>query len=260
MSSSSSHTSTSQPGCKKQCSGCLNWRSLRRDIFAAVLYSTEPPAGATYDIYTLVKLYYADFSKLPIDQLKGMLSLIVTKKNSREQIKFFDLNFNMPVPKLPRYKKLSGALVETTEEGLPRLNGWRISCTFKVEPTQPKWGRDMLFIVIVSMYYKVNHYDNHLPSHYLDSYRYAPNFRMKFQREGKLHEMIEQDTFLYYLRDLILTSTYRMKRKGLCKTVKTKGSRDNRKYQVLCGGRVPEGCDICRECWRSSFKSFIEEI
>lgn len=260
MSSSSSLSTTSQSKGKKQCAESSDWRKLRRDIFAAVLYHTEPVKGVGYDIYTLVRLYYADFSKLPIEQLKSMLSFIASKKNSYEEITFFDFNINLPVPKLPSYKKDNGAMVETTEQGLERLNIWRMSCQFVVEPTQPGWKRDMNFVVIIRMYYKVNHFDNHLPSHYLDSYECIPKFRMKFKREGKLYQLMEQDTFLYHLRDLILTSTYRLKRKRVCQNIKLKGNRTNRKYQVCCGGVVPDGCDPCRNCWRNSFKSFISEI
>ncbi len=260
MSSSNSLSSTSKPHYKRQYAESQNWRRLRRDIFAAVLYHTEPAKGVGYDIYTLVRLYYADFSKLPIEQLKSMLSFIANKKNCHEQIMFFDLNISLPVPKLPRYKKVNGSMVETTGPGLQRRNVWRMSCQFLVEPTQPGWKRDMNFVVIIRMFYKINHFDNHLPTHYLDSYQFIPKSRMKFKRQGKLYELIEQDTFLYHLRDLILTSTYRLKRQRLCQNIKLKGNRDNRKYQVCCGGVVPEGCDICRNCWRDSFKSFLSEI
>ena len=263
MSSSSSSTSSSSNSSNqypaKRSAGLAKWQRLRREIFEAVLYANDPVDGVGSDIYRLVRLYHADYSMLPMSVLKKMVTLLVSGENKKESFEVFHCSMHMPIPKLPNYKKENGAMVETTEEGRPRSNKWWMTCYMRTRPTQKKWKRDQLFLLEFQFTYERQHKNFRLPAECIDTYRLQPSYILTFKREGKVSDMIKESTFLYYLRDLILSGTYRMKRKTFCKNVVVKGRRKNQKYKVLCGNNVDDS-DVCVNCWRRKYMKFVRDL
>jgi len=248
----SSSSSAASPKVKK--TGAL-WEKLRKDLFSEILYSRTPLSGEGKDIFSLVKMYFADYSQLKIPMLKHMLKFIVKKDKQSHSFSMFDTLYSMPVPKLQNYVKQNRGLVEA-DEGLPRINRHHLMCTIEAKHLK---GRDV-FIVSILRHYTRQHDDFRLPYSSLDTYFGEPVYELKFKRYAKsINELVEDSKFLYHLRDLILSSCFRVKRKRLCQSVVFKGS-NSKKYKVLCGRTIDDNCDECSLCWKKKFDRFVQGI
>ena len=258
---------------KKHCAnGNWSWKALRKNIFHAVLYSTEEdthdgrPAkeGIDSQVMSLIRLYHADYTKLPIPMLQAFLKKIAKKKNSYEWMSFVHKHAEKAVPAgLPRYKKENGSMIKLDDDedaGMPRLNPWKTSVNFRVTPALGKHKKR--FIVEITEQYSVVHSGDHIARVNLDTYAGCPMYRLSYTREGCLTQLLKDRNFLFHLRDIILTSLPRVKRQRFCKQPAIKGiwGAKKKQYSAFCGARVPEGCDKCRGCFQKQFSDFITDL
>lgn len=261
--SSSSSFSTSKKICVKN---HLGWEALRTEIFRFILYSTNPAefdaqlakVGIGAQISSIVQLYLLDLSKIPIPMLKAFLERIAKKKNSYEWISFiYKTGIKEAVPcSLPCYKKHAGAMIRVDEGGLERVNVWSMQVSFGVKPTQKKWKRSQQFVVSFTKKYRMVHETGKLPTSKLDTYAFPPELDFQMVRDGCLADLMTDEKFLHHLRYLILKGLYRLKRTKFCQKPASKNL-GKKKYEVLCGARVPDGCNCCRGCFQKTFSSFL---
>lgn len=258
---------SSQSSSKKRCARGITWKALRREILHAVLYS-KTWAGIGEDIFSRVREYYADYSRLPIGMLRAILGKIAHDDNKGYEHCFLNLYYDEKVPDLPKYDKVRGEMVEV-QEGEPagdpshrrkRRNRWQIRIVFAVLGTQPHWSRGKQFRLYCARRYDVMHWSN-LPST-MDTYAGRPSAETTFTREGNLHELIKQDAFLHHLRDLIFTCIYRLKRTRFCERIvmRPRSEAKKKQYKSFCGYTVHPGCDTCPYCFESDFKDFVTGI
>ena len=247
---------------------CAKWQRLRTDIAQAILQS-ETPTGESEHILSLIKLYYADYSKLPIGMLQHYLNIMKRSQYKDKSTFLADIYEDLPIPKLPAYKKVAIAeefdgeyqLVPTEQEGIPRSNKWNTEVKLLYFPTQANWKRKSFFRVEINRVYTRQHYLNSIPSK-LDCYAYRPNISFKFKREGELDDLIKNNKFLHVLRDMILTNLYKLKRTQICQEKRFKNE-GHRRYQVLCGNPLLYSefqSGTCSACWRKTFKDFVKNI
>jgi len=268
MASSSSSKKHHGQCCVSKCAGVC-WRQLRKDIFAAILYSTgdefgsaKAPAGMAEDITSIIKLYHSDFRRIPIPMLQAFLKRIAKKKNSYEWMSFIHKSgIEEAIPNgLPLYKKDAGAMVKVDEDGMPRQNLWFLSCNFRVSCALG--NRDKIFHVELKKTYDMAHVSDHIARSNLDTYESKPMYTLTYKREGCLTDLVHNRDFLFHLRDLILTGFKRVKQKRFCQQPGIKGrwGAKRKQYVACCGAVVPDGCDTCRGCWQKSFSDFLGEI
>jgi len=227
---------------------CNTWEALRRDIFKAVLYST-PTSGEGEDILLLVKTFLADYSKLSISHLKHVLRDV--KKGSDHYVRAQLLRhvYDEPVPKLPGFTCRGGNVV-AVEPGDPRQNKWELVVKFETKPTQARWSREDEFLVIVKKSYKASYGDD---ENILDVYNFHTRKVLVKKRRGEVKNLLEDDAFLYYLRDLVLCMLYRIQRVKICNGLKPRipvfqDGVLGQSYTILCGAAIVDGHSKCQRC------------
>ena len=241
---------------------CAKWERLRYDIAQSILHSGTPGEGQ--DIVSLVKLYNADYSKMPIAILQHYLNRMKASLYKNKSTYLVDLYENLPIPDLLCYKKVQQLgqvkLVPVEEGGIPRLNRWNTEVKLSFFPTQANWKRKSFFRVDIKKIYVQQHYTS-MPNK-LDCYRNRANISFTFKREGELDDLIKNDKFIYVLRDIILTNIYKVNRITLCQE-KVHKTAAGEKYQVLCGNPLAYSefkHTTCSICWGKTFKDFIKNI
>jgi len=243
---------------------CARWERLRTDIAQAILQS-ETPTGESKHILSLIKLYYADYSKLPIQIIQHYLNIMKRSLYKEKSTFLADIYEDLPIPELPAYKKVAidgeYQLVPTELEGIPRCNKWNTEVKLVFSPTQANWKRKSFFRVEINRVYTRQHYLNSIPMK-LDCYASRPNISFTFKREGELDDLIKNNKFLHVLRDIILTNLYKLKRTQICQEKRFKNE-GHRRYQVLCGTPLPYSefqPGTCSACWGKTFKDFVKNI
>lgn len=268
MASSSSSKKHHKPCCVSKCE-TVCWRQFRKDIFAALLYSTgdefgavKAPGGIAEDVTSVIRLYHADFRRIPIPMLTAFLKRIAKKKNSYEWMSFIHKSgIEEPIPKcLPLYKKDAGAMVKVDEGGMPRQCMFTLSCNFRVSCALGNRGK--IFHVELKKTYDMAHTSDHIARSTLDTYEAKPMYTLTYKREGCLTKLVNSRDFLFHLRDLILTGFKQVKKKRFCQQPGIKGrwGAKRKQYVACCGATVPDGCDTCRGCWQKNFEDFLLEI
>ena len=247
----------------------VKWHELRKNIFAALLYSTGAefgscvaPGGMTKHITSVISKFHGAYREIPIAMLQAFLRKISNTKNSNEWISFISKQgCEEAIPKgLLNYKKESGTMVLADENVMPRKNKWSLSCNFRVLSARGKRGK--LFCVEFVKRYETVHSSDHIARSHLDSFASQPIFTRCFKREGCLSDLMYNDNFLYYLRDIILTEIPRVKQQRFCQEPAIKGmwGAKRKQYIACCGAVVPAGCQICRGCFQKGFSKFIDSI
>jgi hypothetical protein len=276
-----------QPSAKKRTmescvKNSVTWEELRKGILAAVLYAKS--SGMAMHIYSVIKEFYADYSQMPIPALRESLKRLASSKQGYSY--FCASQMQYPIPKLPAYSKNGQTLTLITEANASTLtpaerrNQWSLDIDLHFWNTRRNYKtKRAKFEIRVKMSYNSSNFDNRT-SNPLDCYkRFSSNSMIRHSLEfglpGTLQhnehdserqlrikkniDYLQNDKFVHEVRDIIMTSIYRLKKKKWCQHKRTRG-RNNKIFEVKCGAPVPDGMKSCMACWKKDFARFINTL
>ena len=218
----------------------LHWKSLRRRTIEHLIGDTEGVQSLALQIVSVVRQFQCH--PMSIAQLKQVVHSMLQKKAKRYS-KYTVANFVcvLPAPDLPKYNYNSDGDLTMVSQGLPRVNAFSIDLEFIYDLLKGTFKVEAL-----KMVHDTTQHINKLVCYS------AGRMYHTMVRTYITSKELEEDTFLYYLRDLVGTMLSRIKRKQPCGRLKLHP--DN--YLVRCGREVRYQGARCRQCLSDS----VEEI
>jgi len=217
---------------------------LRRRTIEHLICGTQGVQSLALQIVSVVRQFQCH--PMNIAQLKEVVHSMLQKKAKRYS-KFTVANFGcvLPAPDLPQYTYNSKGDLTMVSQGLPRVNAYTIDLEFIYDILKGTFKVEALKMV-------------HDTTQHLNKLVCYSAGRMDhtMTRTAKNSTELEEDTFLYYLRDLVGTMLCRIKRQQPCSRLKMHPD----KYLVRCGRGVRYQGASCRQCLSDSLKEIYNTI
>lgn len=222
----------------------LHWMSLRRRTIEHLIGDTKGVQSLALQIVSVVRQFQCH--PMSIAQLKQVVHSMLQKKAKRYS-KFTVANFMcvLPAPDLPEYNYNSNGDLTLVSQGLPRVNAYSIDLEFIYDLVKGTFKVEAL-----KMMHDTTQHINKLVC-----YSAGRMYHTMIRTATNSTEM-QEDTFLYYLRDLVGTMLCHIKRQQPCGRLKL--HMDN--YLVRCGRGVRFQGASCRQCLSNSLEEIYNTI